>query len=74
MDITGIHYGDLVHRQVVDDVLQESWLKGDRIPASRIMDAVARAMEPVAYAIDLVWSAEDRQPVGKESSQRPDRS
>ena len=74
MDITGLHYGDSVHRQVVDDVLRGSWMNGDRIPASRIMDAVARAMEPVAYAIDLVGSAENRQPVGEESFQRLDRS
>ena len=65
MDITGIQYGDCVYRQIIDDVLTPAWANGDRIPASRIMDAVARAMEPVAYAIDLVGSAENRQPVEK---------
>lgn len=70
MNITGIQYGDCVYRQIVDDVLigdvlSPAWMNGDRIPASRIMDAVARAMEPVAYAIDLVGSAENRELVEK---------
>lgn len=53
-DITGIQYGDHVYQQVVDDVLRAAWANGDRIPASRIMDAVARAMERMAYSSDLV--------------------
>jgi hypothetical protein len=74
MDITGIHYGNHVYRQIVNDVLSPDWMAGERIPASRIMDAVARAMEVAAYSNDLVGSAANRLPVGKESCQRSDRS
>jgi hypothetical protein len=65
MDITGAQYGDRVLRQVIDDVLRPAWKTGEQVSAGRIMDAVARAMEPLAYTIDLVGSAENRQPVEK---------
>jgi len=65
MDVTGREYGERVYQQVINDVLRPAWKAGEQVSAGRIMDAVARAMEPLAYTIDLVGSAEDRRPVEK---------